>query len=122
MNRELLEEAYAIIDGVPEDRIDLGAWQSGEDRASNTAEITCGTIACAAGWLALHPGMNSRGLHPVYRGMPAFNGSDGYDALARFFGIEILQSIDLFYPNYDGESDKQVFLRRLRHLLNGGEA
>lgn len=43
---DLLRDCAAIVGGIPEDKFNLGTY----------GEATpCGTIACAAGWLCMHP-------------------------------------------------------------------
>jgi hypothetical protein len=46
----LLRDAYAVIDGIPEAQFNL---ESIIRRRSGINE--CRTIACAAGWLSIHP-------------------------------------------------------------------
>lgn len=121
----LLRDAYAIIDGIPEERFNLQNWRSYESGLTD-----CGTIACAAGWLTMHPDMQALGL--ATRGQchsPAFNGVGSYDALARFFGIDNDAAAGLFRTrSYDGRdtldppkaadlSDKQLWLARVREFL-----
>jgi hypothetical protein len=47
---ELLKEAYAIIDGIPEQAFDLE-----KIITDGGTSVGCGTVACAAGWLSIHP-------------------------------------------------------------------
>lgn len=134
MNRELIETAYSIIDGIPEGRFDLSNWQSSA-RISSADQINCGTIACAAGWLSLHPQMNEAGLRVMDDGytVPQFGSEHGYDALAEFFGISFDEAFNLFgirgESTYDKHahakarsSDKQLFLFRVRQFLNGAQS
>lgn len=51
MKLERLLHAYEIIDGIPKHKFDL----AGVIHASEDATLECGTIACAAGWISLHP-------------------------------------------------------------------
>lgn len=106
MNVDLLKEAYAVIDGVPDERLDLSDWK-------------CGTVACAGGWLCQYPPFSANGLRPSNGGTPSFNGVSGYLALVRFFGLSCGQVLALFSPpgNQESSTDRQVFLRRLREFL-----
>jgi hypothetical protein len=117
-----LRAAYAIIDGIPETRIDLDTWRR------DSGKITCGTIACAAGWLALHPDMQAMGLSALLNGGPAYQGLEGFGALAQFFGIDTATAGHLFSymgsyydpPTCRGSfpwSDKAIWLARVRNFL-----
>ena len=138
MHRQLFEDAYAIIDGVPDPRIYLNSWQklpAGRHLYVRGAEeITCNTIACAAGWLTLHPAMQALGLRAGVAGEPTFEDSEGierwdYDALAHFFGLEYSQAEKLFCPRECSRTpliskevaakltDRELWLARARELL-----
>lgn len=128
----LLRDAYAIIDGIPAERIDLENWLDKDNSPGH-----CNTIACAAGWLALHPGMQKLGLMSYYNGEPMFIESDlykgvrasqGYAGLSKFFGLESEdQARDLFGTRafespYDPENrvgltDKELWKARVRNFL-----
>lgn len=69
MNKELLAYAMEVIDAVPEHKLDLKTWQQGPVIYS-PSEITCGTVACAGGWLTLTPRFQELGLKPDERGFP----------------------------------------------------
>lgn len=122
MNRERLEHAYAIIDGIPEDRIDLHAWTQREGES-----LGCGTICCAAGWLARHPdniraGFSMRPCQFAGDKTPTFAGSTGYEAIMKFYGLTQTQAFALFgtryMPPHKAElSDKQLWLLRIRNFL-----
>lgn len=124
----LLRDAYAIIDGIPDARFKLSRWRIG-----GHSEHDCGTIACAAGWLAMHPDMCAAGLKASAHGAPKWNGVTGYDALSLFFGIDFDDAVSLFGPRKtiftpDNEmkfepneshcvSDHDLWLARVRNFL-----
>ena len=54
-----LREAYEIIDGIPPERFNLSTVCTGPKAPDPTH---CGTIGCAAGWIAMHPKFIERGL------------------------------------------------------------
>jgi len=120
-NFELLKDAYAIIEGIPEGNFHLDTWRTRDEGAS------CGTIACAGGWLTLHPkfrelglGVDSYDFPNRFNNFPTFNGETHNKALARFFGITESDADDLFRQRtrYEREgTDKELFLRRLRSFL-----
>jgi hypothetical protein len=56
-NYDLLNQAYAIIDGIPETAISFG-----RPRAKEGAAPAGVTVCSPEGWLALHPAFNQRGL------------------------------------------------------------
>lgn len=132
-NYELLRDAYAIIDGIPPRKIDLDAIQE-----SKGESLTCGTICCAAGWLALHPQFQALGLNMTHdpahffhpRAWVTFNGNDhdgDYAAvMSRVFRITDDEAVELFgcagESPYDhsmrrNATDKSLFLNRVRSFL-----
>lgn len=134
MNESLFKDAIAIIDGIPEARLKLESWQSQDGIVENTEKITCNTIACAGGWLALHPTFQAMGLFPSSStGMPVLEVNGGYrligsKALAHIFDMPIPQAQDLFssrttseYEDFPDESDRQIWLRRAKNLLESNQ-
>lgn len=130
MKVELFKDAIAIIDGIPESRIQLNSFQSSGRIAHESSEIRCGTLACAAGWLALHPGMRALGLHTVFLGFPAYRTYEpGYESLAGFFEITEREANLVFGPRLQPKmsrreieamihlSDKELWLGRAHKLL-----
>ncbi|PLC44505.1 hypothetical protein C0Q88_07445 [Ralstonia pickettii] len=129
-NFELLKDAYAIIDGIPGRVIDLDMWT-----AETGDSQFCGTIACAAGWLARHPKFNAQGLKLEFGddGPPMHepSGTYGFTALAKMFNLDESKSEhDLFNARIGGYrdeeltdaqfvrmSDKQLFKRRVLRLF-----
>jgi hypothetical protein len=126
-NFELLKDAYAIISGIPDDNFRLSTWFWLNNGKS------CGTIACAGGWLALHPDMQERGLGVNPRtDFPTFDGDEGYSALGKFFGVGDDDATRLFSGRHTYDrglvrprvymSDKKLFLARVRkYLSNHGQ-
>jgi hypothetical protein len=129
-NFELLRDAYAIIDGIPESYFALDQWR--EDRP-------CGTVACAAGWLMQHPQFQVLGLrdkrldHSPYH-CPVFNVGItqfvGFSAMAHVFNLSLDDADDLFDSevtrldaDYEhpiamiGVSDKDRWKARVRKYL-----
>lgn len=118
-NLELLRDAYQIIDGIPDNQFDLQWFYSfypGDLPAAND----CGTIACAGGWLALHPQFNALGLEAGREG-PTLDGKYGYKALGEIFNIQEIAAERLFSPRYESRekfgTDKAVFLKRLKDFI-----
>lgn len=62
----------------------MGEWFDGPD------PYDCNTAACAAGHLCRSKWMQAEGLEVDRTGFPVFEGSRGYEALALFFEIEIV--------------------------------
>lgn len=135
MKIELFKDAVAIIRGIPEERFDLETWQTrmapgGWPRDTGIQKInhiSCNTIACAAGWLSLHPDIQARGMQ-VNRasGCPMFQGHWGYAAYAKFFGITEDESEALFKqrqgPTGPAISDRDLWVSRALELLAKHEA
>ena len=129
----LLRDAYAIIDGIPEDRFKLDSWRKARD-PNNDNPSSCGTIGCAGGWLAMHPMMQERGLRSGRYGVPVIPAVDGmslgpYRSLAAVLGISLWDSEQLFGTracerSYDpvayeskNLSDKEFWKARVRNFL-----
>lgn len=131
MNVERLQQAIRIIEQTPDSQLQLSIWQYPVDDIYATCmeQADCTTIACAAGWLCLHPDMQAQGLYAGPSGIPeTANMSTPFAALGEFFGIQRLQAIDLFTNRSGGEwyswylemTDRQLWLTRARELLQTG--
>jgi hypothetical protein len=120
-NFELLKYAYAVIDGIPENRFNLSVIaQNNAIRVQNNPHH-CGTIGCALGWLAMHPDFQARGLSIDPKGYLCFEGNRCGVSRAGvgLFGITWQQSEFLFFPPREGErgNDKEVFQRRVKEFF-----
>lgn len=130
-NYELLKDAYAIIDGIPEKHFNLNRWVQNE--LYRPGEV-CNTIACAGGWLAQHPKFNELGLRMSWeRGNGRGNNSLSlfhqktkereFDALASLFNISYTTAHKLFTAFHNSPYDhaqvrhKAMFLNRVRQFL-----
>jgi hypothetical protein len=131
---ERLKDAYAIIDGIPPERIHLDMFQqfnNDNQYAHDVTEIKCGTICCAGGWLALHPKVRKWGITADDTGCPvlarnpdefANSYKDSYKVLATVFKIDYYDAEALFRPRrwaLDGSlrSEKQLWLDRCLDLI-----
>ncbi|MDY7537559.1 hypothetical protein RGU72_04740 [Undibacterium sp. 5I1] len=123
-NFELLKDAYAIISGIPESQIDLGSITK-----NDCTEASCNTIACAAGYLAMHPQFNALGLSIGVHGGLAYqnqNYGDFTTPLSQVFNLTERQAMNLFSyvggSGYDAEigasSDKTRWQKRVEAFLN----
>jgi hypothetical protein len=135
MNVERLKRAIAIIEATPSKQLNLRFWQRGEkdttkkQYVSSVQEVHCGTIACAAGWLALNPEMNAEGLSCGPFGYPVFEEHTQFAALQHFFDIRDVEAYRLFnsrtiFEQCGGRellSDKQIWLVRATQLLATAE-
>lgn len=131
-NYNLLRDAAAIIDGIPPMNFRLSGWYKDRDKAP---EANCGTIACALGWLALHPKFQALGLKPRHNWLGAVPSVLHYspmESAARLFGITHDEAVDLFCvpgaSTYDqhlegrstmgaGAWQKHMFDHRVRSFL-----
>ena len=138
MNVTRLKQAIAIIEAVPDEQLNLKTWQrsyNGVDYISANAQATCGTIACAAGWLALHPEMHAQRLSAGNGGLPVYQNEDGlystqFRALARFFDLSVYEANRLFEPRTGFEcsdpsqslyTDKEIWLKRANRFLEAAQ-
>lgn len=122
---ELLKNAYAIIDGIPETAIALGCLQTARGEA-----LDRGTICSPAGWLAQHPAfraldlsLSDNGDGLCYQGETVESGNEA-PVMARIFGLQEAEAEHLFdsrstYSLGDdsGLSDKRLWLREVREFL-----
>lgn len=122
---ELLKDAYAIIDGIPETAIALGRLQS-----ARGASLDRGTVCSPAGWLAQHPAFMRLGLSLADDGtrlrFQDQSAEDGDEAriMAELFRLSPMEAAQLFGPRHtytlgddSGLSDKRLWLREVRGFL-----
>jgi hypothetical protein len=110
-NFELLRDAFAIIDGIPNKAFKLDSWRENGDGPA------CGTIACAGGWLAMHPTMNQAGLRADAEGTPVTTATKpfsdwplrwGFGALQEVFGLHGSGEVNLFEAHGFGYKDSEL--------------
>ena len=125
LNFELLKDAYAVIDGIPELAIDLDQLVSVRGET-----LEHGTVCSPAGWLAQHPQFNTLGLtlsdddsRLLLAGEPQIDESPA-SVMAKVFGLQLADADHLFssretYTLGDdsGLSDKRLWLREVRDFL-----
>jgi hypothetical protein len=111
-NFELLRDAFAIIDGIPKKAFDLDSW------VSKDAGKSCGTIACAGGWLAMHPTMNKAGLLPDWGGTPMTANHEryGFGALQQVFSLYGSREVDMFEAHGFGYKDHELTEEQLERF------
>jgi hypothetical protein len=135
MNVERFKKAIELIEKTPDEQINLRVWQkAGRNRVTSRAQANCGTIACAAGWIALDPEMQEEGMSVGDFGQPIYpyrgQHLDGFDALQYFFDIRDVEVDYLFESRRNSElvnglekySDRNIWLRRAHNLLADYEA
>ncbi|HEX2530848.1 MAG TPA: hypothetical protein VHK70_05200 [Burkholderiaceae bacterium] len=126
---ELLKDAYAIIDGIPETAIALDKLQT-----TRGESLEHGTICSPAGWLAQHPKFMKLGLslsedggHLLLRGESDVDATPT-QIMGRIFSLEPADADLLFgarsmYTLGDdsGLSDKRLWLHEVREFLKAHE-
>lgn len=146
---ERLRALYAMIAGIPKERIELETWRSRIVKPYDpnwSKEVTnkdllsqdYGTLACAVGWACAHPEFQKQGLR--WGETPVYQRRFGWDAVERFFGIHYGLAMFLFsvenipygdvksravihkaYPLVKRDDAKRTLLKRIRtHLLHIG--
>jgi hypothetical protein len=122
---DLLKDAYAIIDGIPETAIALDKLQTAKGKCLNR-----GMICSPAGWFAQHPQFMELGLslsedgnHLIFDGEPA-TAALSAQIMAKLFGLQQVDAEHLFgerstYTLQDdsGLSDKRLWLHEVREFL-----
>jgi hypothetical protein len=124
-NYELLKQAYAIIDSIPETAIAFGKPQT-----KHGATPAGGAVCSPEGWLGLHSAFNKLGLTVSADGNELFlngkpvSGTSPALIMARIFGLPPDQAAQLFgerdvFTGGDdsGLSDKRLWQRRMRDYL-----
>jgi hypothetical protein len=136
---DLLRHAAKIISGIPSKRFALDSISDNAlDQTQANNPNHCGTVACAIGWLAMHPYMQRRGLGlkeapnaPGFFGVAWKGGMlSSYSYVgAHVFNITEFEAQALFQPariserwpelNSNGRrrTDKQIFRARMRELF-----
>lgn len=131
MNIERLKQAIKIIEAIPDEKLNLRVWKNANESIGyvDSMEKSCGTIACAAGWLAMHPEMQAQGWWSGLCGQPVYQREKqtffGFDALQMFFELRDSEAYGLFKPRYlierSGDraalSDKEIWLMRANRFL-----
>ncbi|HEY0844887.1 MAG TPA: hypothetical protein VGE12_05940 [Noviherbaspirillum sp.] len=125
INFELLKDAYAIIDGIPENAIALGPLQTARGES-----LDQGTICSPAGWLAQHPKFIALGLTLSEDGSrlllegDAQEGASTSEIMARMFAMPVPDADRLFgdgetysLDRGDGLSDKRLWQHEVRDYL-----
>ncbi|GAB3549921.1 hypothetical protein GCM10027343_32330 [Noviherbaspirillum agri] len=126
---ELLKDAYAIIDGIPEAAIELDRLVTARGEA-----LDRDTVCSPAAWLAQHPAFRARGLgvadddsQLTLNGQRV--GADSVaEVMARVFALRQVDAERLFadrrtYTLGDdsGLSDKRLWLHEMRDFLREHE-
>ncbi len=135
MNRERLLRAYEIIDGIPDSKFNLNDFVIQTGKGS----LKCGTIACAAGWISLHPEFSpllNPEQHMTNTGMAKWSRqqfnivdrlgvlrktSSYFNAMAYLFNLSDLESLHLFGMPADyeiGSNHKEMWQNRVKSLLS----
>lgn len=120
---ERLRELYAMMFGVPDERVDLKNWTS----TGSFSVRSCGTAACAVGWATEYPPFIEQGLR-MGDGQPEFGRRTNWGAVHTFFGIGDEVGSYLFCVGSQwnpfalkcegrGKSDKKQVLQRIRTVL-----
>lgn len=122
---ELLKDAYAIIDGIPETAIALGRLQTARGES-----LDRGTVCSPAGWLAQHPAFMQLGLSLSEDGtrlrLHDQWAEEGEEAriMAELFRLSPVEAAQLFGSRHtytlgddSGLSDKRLWLREVREFL-----
>lgn len=124
INYDLLKDAYAIIDGIPENAIAFGPLLSARGDS-----LDRGTICSPAGWLAQHPKFNALGLTLAGDGGcllldgEADEGASTAEIMARVFAMPEPDADRLFGDkgtyslDNEGLSDKRLWQHEARGLL-----
>lgn len=117
---ELLKDAHAIIDGIPDKAVSFGV-----PCAIRGPGLDDGTVCSPEGWLSLHPTFNALGLSMASDGRSLqFNGEpmSAVSAMAQVFRIPEEEAARLFGERSiflgTQASDKELWLSRVRHHVH----
>jgi hypothetical protein len=123
--KELLREAFAIIDGIPDEAIRFGL-----PRTIKGPALDQGTVCSPEGWLAQYPLFMQRGLKLTEDGTAILFRGEGSGStstampMAHAFGMPLDEAMrlfglrDAFTANPDDPmTDKQLWQQRVREVL-----
>lgn len=94
-----LRKLYAMLQGVPNNRVDLQNWRGHDHKIHK-----CGTVACAVGWATLYPPFKRAGFRdqdgaPILIGEGGIYSYSGWDAVREFFGLTKDEALSIFQSN-----------------------
>lgn len=116
---ERLRTLYAIMGGVPDEKVDMDNWRAGAWEDSALIDTDCRTSACAVGWACAYPEFKAQGLS--FDGAPLLitgrRRVGGWGAVEAFFGLDDEESSRLFSAFDSGKSARIGVMRRIRLLL-----
>ena len=106
---ERLLKVVEVLDALPTTKkFHMESWKE---------ETLCGIVGCAAGWAASDPWFKKRGLtlqtyssEANYKSYsPIYQGAKGFDALVKFFGLD-MEAIDYLF---DTPGTKKQVIERI---------
>jgi hypothetical protein len=125
MNTDRFNLLLDVLRHVEPERFDMARWvrnphtlviEKGPDARPPFA--TCGTIACAAGHLALDPRAQTLGLRLENSiTMPVYDNKCGYRALAAFLDITLPDAEYLFCPFEYNTATLRAVTMRIRRFM-----
>jgi hypothetical protein len=128
--KELLREAFSIVDGIPDEAIRFGL-----PRSIRGAALDEGTVCSPEGWIAQHPLFMQRGLKLTEDGTAILFRGEGSGVvptalpMSHAFGMPLDEARRLFGPreeftaNPDNPmSDKQLWQQRVREMLGATQS
>lgn len=130
MNKLRLQRLADFLKKVKPAHFYLQTWcdiDGGKIDDGKIAKVGCKTTACAMGWAVNIPAFRKAGLRLMpetvnERAVPAFRGTEGFDAAEEFFRLSNAESRWLFdptcYPRRELKDPKAV-ATRIRQLLKG---
>lgn len=135
MNIRRIRTLYAMLAGIPSEKIDLAYWRSNQhERGFPDILHTCGTTACAIGYATTYPPFLKKGFRwcPEW-GVPAYKDKKSFDAVEAFFDLTYPQARQLFsdhpadsqgigkedwaFPPHKPATAKRAVLARIRNFL-----
>ena len=126
---ERLRTLYAVLFGVPAEKVDLSSWREGtypypgeSTMDKSLTDPGCGTTGCAVGWACAYPPFQDQGLC-WYGNLPRYRDEENsfmhWQAVEQFFGLSPKQAYRMFSGSALGVNAKKLVLRRIRkYLLN----
>lgn len=124
-----LREMAAVIDGIPPERFNLNVIATAGSPNDPVAASGCGTIACALGWIALHPAARARGVRAKGSHHLQLHGKLAplHEVATHLFGLGYEDGKGLFrsaggsligkFPNPNGAEHKDIFRKRVTAFL-----
>jgi len=125
MNTERVKTFFAMLSGIPDERLGWGEWRSSPN-GDTFSEVTDRnllerkeSVADPVGWACAYPEFREQSLH-FYRCFPKYKDSVGWKAVAAFFDFSPSDLRCIFGQAYEIENKADILSGTLYVLYREG--